>query len=226
MAAVLRIGAACGIAGAILLIAANAAHPRPSRSEVGDHEAFLRLAADSGSWLVVHLGILLGALLLLGGLVGVSYSLRGDRAEWLSRLALVGALVGTTVGIVQHGVDMAYGEVADDWAAGAGEDKATLLHIGSALEHVDFTLFSVNVVVFFGVTFVLYGLALVASSSYPRPLGWVATLAGLAAAVVGVVQLFMGPSDATLYVFPVIAAVVSLWVLAASVLVWRRARVA
>lgn len=221
--AALRVGAACGIAGAVVLLVSNVTHPRPPRAEVGDHEAFLQLAADSGAWLAIHLAILLGTLLLFGGLVALSYSLRVDGAAWPARAALVVAVVGTSVGVVQHSIDAAYGKVADDWAAATGPDRESLLRVGGALEDVDFTLLSVNVVVFFGVTFVLFGTAVAASRAYPDGLGWIAVAAGVAGIAVGIVQFFTGPSDATLFVFPAVAAVLSLWVLVMGVLVWRRA---
>jgi hypothetical protein len=220
--AVLRAGAACGAVGAVVLIAANIAHPRPSTSNVGKHEAFLRLAADSNGWLEIHLAILLGTLLFLAGLVVLSYALRAGRAAWLGRAALVSALVGGAVGVVQHSLDAAYGRIADDWAAAAGADKATLFHVGAAVEDVDFTLLAANTVLFFGVTFVLYGLAVQADDSFPGDVGWIAVLAGVASIALGIVEFFTGPSVATLFVFPALAALLSLWVLGMAVFLWRR----
>jgi hypothetical protein len=218
----LRAAAACGVVGSVLLLVANAAHPRPSTADVGEHQAFLRLAADSNAWLVIHVGIMLGALLMLAALVGLFFSLRDDPRAWLARPALAAALVGGAVGLVQHSIDAAYGKVADDWAAAAAADKASLARIAAALEDVDFTMLSVNIVVFFGLSFVLFGLAVLPGTRYPRALGWVAVAGGIGAAVAGAIQLFTGPSVVTLFVFPVFAALLSLWTLVMSVLLWRR----
>ena len=219
---VLRGGAASGALGALVLIVANAAHPRPSTSDVGDHEAFVRLAAESNRWFGVHVAFMFGSILFLGGLAALSYALREGRAAWLARLALVGAAAGTAVSLVRDSVDTAFGRVADDWASAAGAEKETLLHVASALDDVDFALFAVNVFFFFGSTFLLYGLAVAVSGGYPRPLGWVAVAAALGCLVVGPLQLITGPTVVTLFVFPAFAAVLSLWLLVMSVLLWRR----
>jgi hypothetical protein len=206
----------------VLLLVANAVHPRPSTSQVGKHAAFLRLAADSDAWLAIHVAIMLGALLVLGGLIGLFFSLRDDPGAWLVRPALVAALVGAAVGLVQHSIDAAYGKVADDWAAAPASEKASLARIAAALEDVDFTMLSVQIIVFFGVTFILFGLAVSSGARYPRRLGWVAVLGGAGAAVAGAIQLFTGPSFVTLFIFPVFAALLSLWVVVMSVLLWQR----
>ena len=221
----LRVGACGGLAGAILLLVSNATHPRPARAEVGDHEAFLRLAADSDAWIPIHLGILFGAVLFLAGLTALALALQDGRGAWLARLALVAAIVGTAVSVVQHSLDTAYVKVADDWASATGADKETLARVAGALEDVDFTMLSVNIVVLFGATFILFGLAASHGDVVPPALAPVAVAAGVAAVVVGTAQVFTGPSDLTLFVFPAIAAVLSLWVLVACVLVWRRSGV-
>lgn len=190
---------------------------------MGDQEALLRLAAESDAWIALHLAIVFGVALFVGGLVALSYSLRGDRAEPLARLATAGALTGGAVSLVQRAIDTAYGKVADDWASVAGTDKETLVRIASAVEDVDFTMFSISVVLFYGVTFVLYGLAVSVSDAYPRRLGWIAVFGGAGAGVVGIAQVFTGPSVLTLFVFPAFAALLALWLLAMGVLLWRRA---
>lgn len=210
----------------MLLVVANVVHPRPSPSDVGDDEEFLRLAAESGSWLAVHLLIVLALVLVLGGLLALAYSLFEDRPAVLARVALAGALVGSAVNLVRGSLDAAFGEVADDWAAASGDERATLLQVATVLGDVEFTLFSVNVVFFYGLTFVLYGVAVAVSDTYPPSLGWVAVAAGAGAVGVGVSQLFTGPSVAILFVFPAFAAVLSGWLVAMGVLVWRRAAVA
>ena len=220
--AALRVGASSGIAGAIILLVSNAAHPRPARSDVGEHEAFLRLASDSDAWILIHLGIVFGAVLFLGGLTALALALQDGRSAWLARLGLVAAIVGTAVSVVQHSLDTAYGKVADDWASATGADKENLASVAGALEDVDFTMLAINIVVLFGVTFVLLGLAASRGEAIPPALGPVAVAAGVAAMVVGTAQVFTGPSDLTLFVFPALAALLSLWVLVACVVVWRR----
>jgi hypothetical protein len=220
---VLRTGAVCAIAGAVVLLVANAAHPRPARSELDDHGALLRIAADSDAWLVIHAGILLGVVLFLGALAAIAHSLREDGGAAFARLALVSTAAAGGLSLVQHSLDTAYGEIADDWAAASGSEKDTLFHIGSVVEDIDFTMLAVNDIVFFGVTFALFGIAVSRGRLYPRPLGWAAILAAAGAAASGIAQLFTGPSVVTLYVFPAFAAVLSVWLLVMGVLLRRHA---
>ena len=126
---------------------------------------------------------------------------------------------------MQHSLDTAYGKVADDWASATGAEKETLEQVAGALEDVDFTMLSVNIVLLYGVTFVFFGLAVLRGDVIPRALGPVAVVAGAAAMVVGTAQVFTGPSDVTIFVFPAIAALLSLWVLVSCVVVWRRSGV-
>ncbi|MFN2487369.1 MAG: hypothetical protein ABR609_12320 [Acidimicrobiia bacterium] len=62
---VLRVGAACGVAGAVIAIAGNALHPRTSASEIGDTAAYLALVNGSENWVAVHAVIVFGSLLFL-----------------------------------------------------------------------------------------------------------------------------------------------------------------
>ena len=68
---VLRIGSAAGIAGALLGMVGNLAHPAtPAASQ--DAEGLARTIADSPSWVPDHLVILVGLILMLGGLVAIA----------------------------------------------------------------------------------------------------------------------------------------------------------
>jgi hypothetical protein len=219
----LRLGAACGVVGPILALIVNVVHPRPSTDEVGEHDAFLRDAAESGNWLVIHLGLVLAFVLIAAGLVALAWSLADERS-WLPRAAMVSVLLATPLALVQATLDTAFRSIAEDWEAATGERKETMLRIGGAVEDVDFELLSVEIVLFFGITFVLFGLAVWTSAHYPRPLGLVAVLGGAGAVVVGLIQLLQAEATViTLFVFPFFAAVLSLWVLAMSLFLWRRA---
>ena len=141
----LRIGAACAVVDPVVALVVNILHPRPS--DVGDHEAFPAAAAESPNRrLIVHLGLVLSSILFLGGLVAVSHSLAAGRAAALARLALIGAIVGSAIRLVQESIDLAMGEVAEDWERATGADEVAALRVGGALEDVDFAMLSVHTV--------------------------------------------------------------------------------
>jgi hypothetical protein len=67
---VFRMGGVAAIAGAILAGIGNLVHPvTPEHDPVG----VARVIADSGIWTPVHLAIVLGIFLMLGGLIAISH---------------------------------------------------------------------------------------------------------------------------------------------------------
>lgn len=223
----LKVGAVSAVLGAIVALIGNILHPRTPASGLGDPEAFLRLVAGSPIWVTAHVGLILGSLLFLGGLVALAHTLSAEGDSGLARLGLAGALVGSAMNFIVLALDgIAMKDTAESWTNASGAEKDVALHAGAILYHLDFALFDIWVVIFFGMTFILYGLAALGSNAYPRWLGWVAVVGGLGASLVGLVQAFVGTSQITfLILFPACAALLSIWLLVMGVLMWRRASV-
>src|SRR5215208_4163279 len=59
-----------------------------------------RVIAGSGSWVPVHLAIVVGILLMLGGLVALDLSIGDGIAGTLARFGLWAAVGGVTIGLV------------------------------------------------------------------------------------------------------------------------------
>lgn len=222
----LRIGAVSAILGAIILVVANALHPRTS--DVDDTEATLQLIGDSGIWVTDHLAIAIALLLVLGGLVALFRSITSQPGAAVARLGFAGALVSGGIGIILLGIDgIALKEVAESWADAPAEEKASAFRVGEAIEQVSFGIFSMFIFVFFGLTILLYGLAVALSDIYPKGLGWVAVILGGGSAVLGLVQAYQGPSDVvTNILFAVFSILITVWVLVIGVFMWRKAGVA
>jgi hypothetical protein len=221
---VLRIGSAAGIAGALLGMAGNLAHPAtPAASD--DAEGLARAIADSGSWVPGHLVILLGLIGMLGGLVAIARSIQGGLPGALARLGQVAAVAGVTVGLLLLVIDgVAARHLAQAWATAPPGQQAAALHALLAEEAINFALGTLFYVLFAGVTFVLLGLAVAWSRVYPRWLGWTAVVAGAGSVVVGLVQAQVGETNAVTripsIVFPT---VITLWLAWMGVLLLRKA---
>ncbi len=56
------------------------------------------------------------------------------------------------------------------------------------MEEFDIGLFSIFIIVFFGVTLLVYGLGVALSDNFPRWLGWVAVVLATASLIAGFVQ--------------------------------------
>jgi hypothetical protein len=216
--ALFRWGGMAAVAGAILLVIFNLLHPRPT--DFDDAAAGeLQLVADSDAWVPIHLGILLGSLLIILGLFALARSMKGTPAEGLSRLALGSLLIAAPVSVLTWAVD-GYGlKAAADAAAGG---QAGAVAAGMAVAEVTWGLFMFLILTFLGITPVFFGMAIAASRVYPAVLGWVAVVFGLVSVVASVWGTLAGPTAPFFLVFTVSSLVLTVFVLIAGIYLMRR----
>jgi hypothetical protein len=219
---VLRIGSVAGIVGALLGMVGNLIHPA---TPTDDPEGVARAIAGSQLWVVDHLAIVVGLILMLGALVAIAHSIRDGLPGALARLGSVAAVAGITVGLVLVTLDgLAAKQIADAWATSPPDEQAAALRLVLAEETINFALAALFNILFAGVTFILYGLAVAWSRVYPRWLGWVVVVAGVGSVVAGLVQAYAGESTTATRVLTIIfPTVITLWLVGMSMLVWRRA---
>jgi hypothetical protein len=206
-----RLGSWAGVIGSLLAMVGNLLHPS---TPTDDPEGVARAIADSEIWVPVHLVIVLGLILMLGGLVAISRSIEGGQPEALSRLALVAAVAGVAVGVILVIVDgVAAKHLADAWDVAPPAEAAAALRVVVGEESINFALAALFNILFAGFTFILYGLAVARSGRHPRWLGWTVVVAGAGSILVGLVQSYAGESNAftkvATIVFPTI---ITLWV--------------
>ncbi len=218
-----RLGGASAVLGALLGMVGNLIHPV---TPIDDPEGVAQVIADSEIWIPVHLVIFLGLVLMLGGLVALSHSIRRGSAGALARFGLLAAIAGATIGLVDVILDgVAARQLAQEWAAAPANQKAAALALVHANETINFALASGLNFVFAAVTFILFGLAVVLSDVYPRWLGWVALLAGFASIGAGLIQASVGePTDASRILTIIGPTVITLWLLLIGILMWRKGR--
>jgi hypothetical protein len=218
--ALFRWGGMAAVAGAVLLLAFNLLHPRPTDFE-NPATGELQLVADSDAWVPIHLGILLGSLLIILGLFALARSLKGTPAEGLSRLALGSLLIAAPVTVLSLAVD-GYGLKAVADAAAGGQAGAVAA--GTAVAEVTWGLFMFLILTFLGITPTFFGAAIAGSRIYPAGLGWVAVVFGLVSVFASVWGTLAGPNAPFFLVFTVSSLVLTLFVLVAGVFLMRRAR--
>lgn len=219
----MRIGAVAGIVGAVIGMIGNLIHPTtPS----GDPEGVARAIAGSDIWIADHLAIVVGLILMLGGFVAISRSIecQGGLPYALSRLGYGAAIVGLTVGLILVTLDgIAAKHLADEWASAPAGEKATALRLLTSEETFNFALAALFNIVFAGITFILYGLAVVWSQMYSRWMGWAVVIAGAGSVVVGSIQAYIGESTSITRVLTIVfPTVITLWLAQMGVLVLRR----
>jgi hypothetical protein len=222
-APLLRIGGWSAVAGSVLAVVVNALHPRNPTTDRG--AVHLRMVVEhSGLWVADYLGILLAVLLSTAGLLAVQRSITDEPGASWARLGAAGALLSAGILCVLAATDgIAVRALALAWAAAPEAEKAMAVRAGHVVTMINLALLAVWTVVFFGLTILLYGLALVTSRGYPRWMGWVAVAAGSGSLVVGAVQAHVGPSVAVTNVaFAVLSLTATLWMLGMGVLLLRR----
>jgi hypothetical protein len=219
----LRIGAVGAIVGAVVSVGAGMGFGNLT-NEVGTEQVFRSIAARPiGYWPTIHLAFIIGALLWIGAFVALAASFRRGVSWALGRLAAAAIIVGGAVHVIDSSISGGgLAPLAQAWATAAASDQAELLRIGDTLLYaLNGTWWSVHSY-FHGLPFILAGLAVAADRGYPSWLGWIGVTGGAASLAAGVLQ-FLGaiPGSARLVIVP--AQLVSLWMVAIGVLMWRRA---
>jgi hypothetical protein len=217
------IGAAAAIVGSLLAGVGNLIHPV---TPLDDPEGVARVIAESDAWTLIHLTIVFGVMLMLGGLVALHHSIRGGIAAAFARFGLAAGVAGIAVGLVLVILDgVAAKQLADQWAQAPPAEQATALRIVLANETINFALASLFNILFAGATFILFGLAVAFSGVFPRTLGWIAVLAGVLSVGAGLIQAFSGEPTAASRILTIIGpTVITLWLLAIGVLLLNKAR--
>jgi hypothetical protein len=219
---IFRIGAVAGIVGSLLAMVGNLLHPA---TPTGNPEGVARTIAQSDNWVLVHLVIVVGLILMLGALVALSRSIEGGVPGALAWLGSIAAVAGVTVGMILVIVDgVAAKHLADAWEVAPPEEAAAALRVVVAEEAINFALASLFNILFAGVTFILLGLAVALSGEYPGWLGWVVVVAGFGSVAVGLVQAYTGESIGFTRIATIIfPTIITLWVVGMSVLLLRKA---
>jgi hypothetical protein len=217
------IGAIAAIVGSLMGMVGNLIHPA---TPLDDPEGVARVIAESDAWTLIHLTIIFGIMLMLGGLVALYHSIPGDLAGALARFGLAAAVAGIAIGLVLVILDgVAAKQLAEEWAEASPDEQATALRIVLANESINFAIASLFNIVFAGATFILFGLAVAFSGAYPRWLGWVAAVAGVISVGAGLLQAFTGKPTMASFILTIIGpTVITLWLLVIGVLLFRKAR--
>lgn len=208
---IVRLGAWGGVVGSLLAMVGNLLHPA---TPTGDPQGVARTIADSGSWLPVHLLIVVGLILMLGGLVAIARSIQQGAAEALAWLGLLAAVAGVAVGAILVIVDgVAAKHLAQAWAQAPPQEAAAALRVVLGEETINFALAALFNILFAGVTFILLGLAVAMDGKHPRGPAWAVVVAGVGSILVGLVQAYQGESVPFTRVATIISpTVITLWV--------------
>jgi hypothetical protein len=212
-----RLASALAIAGVVVVAVASHFH---GGAEPQNLSSVLPDYAANPSWQAVHLGQLLGFLLMDGALILVLNELRQETASPLATLGIVTAILAASGYAANQAVDgVAIHFVAQVFVAAPAQERAIALGIADAVRHIEQGL-SGLAAMNLGIALALCGGAIVTSRVLARSLGWTAVLVGTAQLVSGVAIYFRGFSQHVLGFWAGVALLA--WMLAAAVALWRR----
>lgn len=177
--ALFRLSGLALMVGAVVGAVLNAIHPRDLDFD-NFTESTLDAIAASSLWSPIHIGLVFASALAILGFMGLYRSIEGELGAALARLGLVAGIVGGGVLVVTLAIDgVAMKHVADLWTS-AGTDQSLVLPAAEALIAASSGMLSVSLLVFFGLGFGLFSLAVVFGQGYPKWLGWLGAIGALA----------------------------------------------
>ena len=208
------------IAGAVIGLVGNALHPHTAEL---DAAAAVQAIAGNGAWVAIHVAIIIAILLIVGGLVGFADEMSGTSGEALARLGLAAALLGGAVVTVSLAIDgFGLRTLAVASLSANAADAALALRIWDAANRIDFGVWSMGMLTFFGLSFGCFGGAVIVSRRFPLWFGVVAVVGAAGSALAAFLQIGAGDEvQAAETVFLASSLILTLWVMAAGVLMWR-----
>jgi hypothetical protein len=219
--ALLRFAAVSGIVGILVQIVMGQLHPH--QAQPNDSVAAFHEYADADSWVAVHIGQFVGALLIALTFVALARVL--SRQPGLSGafavVGGVGAVVITAVFAVQMAVDgVALKGAIDTWVDAAAADKASAFQVADGVRWIEKGLsgfFNVTN----GITLLALGLSIALGHAYPRWIGWIGALAGVGIIVGGISVAHTGFSMQAAMILNVPFILAVLFLIAVCVTMWR-----
>lgn len=199
---VMRFGAAAAMVGAVGAVIFNLLHPRPD--DVESISQVVSLAAEDDIWVADHYALGWVVAIALLAFIVFSRSLTGEPSTSWGRVALGFGVVGVVlmmVAVVLEGV--ALREAAREASAATAQ----------AVAYVTEGVFVAGIGVFFGLTPLLYGAAVVTGETYPRWLGWMSVISGTVGIACASIIFFEGISEFTVNgLFLVSSLLFTLWI--------------
>jgi uncharacterized protein DUF4386 len=216
-----RAGGVAAVVGAVMLFVATLLHPMDA--DPNDAPAAFAEYAASGSWMASHLGQFAGIAILGVALTALGATLEpGAPAAW-GRLGVVGTAASVAVTAALQAVDgVALKRMVDRWAAADGAARERAFEGAFAVRQIEIGLASLSSLVF-GLTALVFGLAMLSSARYPRWSGALGLLGGAGTVTAGVAQAYTGFSPLAMAIGMPASSLLLVWAIVFGVAMWRLA---
>ncbi len=203
-----KIGSVGFIIGAILMMIGSFLLPRATNPS-NLQEMLKPLGEQEFRTQVSALLMTAGIWALMIGAAGVTRSINTSGAAW-ARLGFYFIVVGTALWTVSLSGDVATASAVANWVAAPAAGKEAAFGVVAALSAFGRGVYPMSIVVFW-LAIAFLGIGMVSSAVYPRWLGWVGLILGVAVIPVGITQTFAERSIPLTLVFMVFALLTALW---------------
>jgi hypothetical protein len=212
------VGGIGAILGVVVLLLATMLHPLDAHPADAP-AAFAEYAMDS-YWVATHLAQLLGIVLLAVGLIALSWKLRVGRAGAWALFAGLSSVVSVSLAAALQAVDGVALKFMVDRLAAAEVGRPAVFEAAFAVRQIEIGFASL-MGAFFGLTVILYGVALLLSPVGPNWLGAFGVVSGGATLSSGIVQAHTGFSDITMNISMPSTLLVLVWTICIGVFLLR-----
>ena len=197
-----QLGAGAVLIGGVLAIVFNLLHPRASGA-LSNTRVELKMIAESDIWKLDHVMLGIATAVISVGVIAIALSMFGTQGDAWARAWLIFSAVSTGVLVVLLAIDgTAIKSLADDWAK-APNDPA-VFSAAKALVEVNGALLRVVILLQFGISPLLFGMAVWASDGYPKAIAQASLGAGAVGVIAGLWIAAAGYSTVPLNIlFPI-----------------------
>jgi hypothetical protein len=216
-----KVGAICAMVGGSATLIANLFHPKDLITY--DSAAHLETIAADQSWTADHFVFLVAGAIILLGLLAISDVLAQMPGGFLVTLATYSAMIGTGLLAVFFAVD-GYGMKAASelWLSAPPGEAAAALYAALLMSKLGIASGSIYFFWYLGLMPLLYGAAMIQSGVFPRWISIVAILGGVLGVLAGAGFYLFGYGIVSLFGFIGSQVIISLWILAAGIVLYRR----
>lgn len=206
-----KIGGITAILGAIGNTVGNILHPATLPSQTG--QARLLEIAESNLWYPTHIIIALSVICFaITFLALYHYLLEKGANKAFAQIGTLFAALGTAVSFVLLTIDgFTIKRSADLWHTAAPQTQTLFFHLAAMLEQIDLDLFSMFLLVYFGLAFIFLGLAAWKSKLPRSPWHLIPAVSGLILTFVALYQLVFTAHIWTISVWIPVWTIQSLW---------------
>jgi hypothetical protein len=212
-----RVGAASAMVGAVIALVFNLLHPRDT-DVFGDYAAEFKLVADSEIWRWDHIMLGLAVAISFIGFIAIGISMFTGPSEAWARAAVIFGTGATAVLLVLLALDGTVMKTMADLVATGDEGVR-----GAAvlLSEITTALLTASIALFFGLTPLLFGEALLGSPAYSDNLGWAEIVGGAIGLLTALMIAIGGFTALTVYGFLVASLLHTIVVFLAGWTLWK-----